>query len=300
MSIDCLFDRTITRLVNEIKKQALPTDFISTVYDYYWPVAQRIPLNDSVCLVGIQGSQGSGKSTFADFLKVLLETQLELSVVVMSIDDFYLSKQERVALSSSIHPLFKTRGVPSTHNTQLLQSVINCARQGKPFDVPVFDKSIDDCLPTSQWKTVNKPVDVIILEGWCVGLPAEPDEYLKQPVNELEADEDIDCLWRNIINNALKNEYQAIFKQLDYQIFLQAPSFKSVHGWRLLQEQKMIQRLNKQGRDSSGAQTPEQITRFISHYQRLTEHALRCMPSLVDCVLRLNNDHSFSSIHFSK
>jgi len=73
------------------------------------------------CLVS--GPQGSGKTTFTGFIKNQLEKQ-KLKVLVLSIDDFYLSKQERQKLSNKISPLLLTRGVPGTHNLDHLRNVV--------------------------------------------------------------------------------------------------------------------------------------------------------------------------------
>ena len=288
----------------EIEKQALPEGFIAAVLDYYLPLSQA--LNDraisheevnKTIFVGIQGSQGSGKSTVADFLKIILESEFNKPTLVMSIDDFYLTKAERKELSDDVHPLFLTRGVPGTHDIDLLNSVFKKAAEKTEFNVPMFDKSIDDRAPESQ--KISKGIDIVILEGWCVGLSAQDEGKVQIPVNSLEEQEDANLIWRSFVNSSLEYRYQPLFDQLDYQVFLQAPSFECVYDWRLLQETKMIERLTAQGLDASGAQTPKQIERFISHYQRLTQHALETMPAKSDCVLALNEDHSFRSIVFN-
>ena len=38
--------------------------------------------------------------------------------------------------------------------------------------IPKFDKSLDDRLPKNRWLKVKKP-DIIIFEGWCVGVKAQ-------------------------------------------------------------------------------------------------------------------------------
>jgi len=300
MTIESLSDKTLSLLNSEISKQKLPDYFLSTVIDFYWPVACQLNQASSKGskFVGIQGSQGSGKSTIADFLKILLESEFQKSTLVMSIDDFYLTKEQRKQLSIEMHPLLVTRGVPGTHDIGLLNSVFDHAKQSCEFSVPVFDKSIDDRASESEFQLIQSAVDILILEGWCVGLSAQTDEQIKTPINNLERDEDSSGIWRFMVNEALKQQYKPVFDRLDYQIFLQAPSFECVYDWRLLQEQKMVERLKRQGKDTSGALNKSQITRFISHYQRLTEHALNSMPARSNCVLSLNKDHSFTSINF--
>lgn len=70
------------------------------------------------CLVS--GPQGSGKTTFTDKIKKEL-IKKKLKVLVLSIDDFYLSKKDRTKISKKISPLFVTRGVPGTHNLEFLK-----------------------------------------------------------------------------------------------------------------------------------------------------------------------------------
>ena len=46
---------------------------------------------------------------------------------------------------------------------------------GKPVRLPRFDKALDD--RTTEWFPVEGPVDVILFEGWCLGVgPVEPDD----------------------------------------------------------------------------------------------------------------------------
>jgi len=297
-----LGDKTRERVLEAISAQALPAEFIHTVRDYYLPlstaVAQRTANNSArpASLVGIQGSQGSGKSTCAVFLKLLLEAEHDLKVVVASIDDFYLTKSARQGLAHSIHPLFETRGVPGTHDVAMMQTMLDDAEAGQAFTVPTFDKSIDDRAPEPQWRQIKHTVDIVLLEGWCVGIDPQDASELAVPVNTLEAQEDPDQVWRREVNRALSEEYRALFTRLDTLITLQAPSFDCVLGWRQLQEEKMISKLKSQGKSTALVQTPAQIERFISHYQRLTEHALLTMPVKADYVLRLNRDHQFTTL----
>ena len=60
----------------------------------------------------MNGAQGSGKSTLARFLQLYLEKLYGLSVVILSLDDLYLTRAERIALAEEVHPLLETRGVP--------------------------------------------------------------------------------------------------------------------------------------------------------------------------------------------
>jgi len=189
-------------LVNQaIIDQSLPAKFTDTVNLYYASLSQELykthcqnSASRGIKFFGIQGSQGSGKSTCASFLKLILETEYDLRVVVSSIDDFYLTREERQRLAKTVHPLFVTRGVPGTHDIQLLLDVFDAAKKEKGFTLPVFDKAKDDRADTGQFQVVSGGVDIVILEGWCVGIPAQNSEELNAPINELEKKEDPDAL----------------------------------------------------------------------------------------------------------
>ena len=69
----------------------------------------------------IAGSQGSGKSTLSVLIKKFFLKFYSKNVVILSIDDFYLSSFQRKRLARKFNTdLFETRGVPGTHNLKLL------------------------------------------------------------------------------------------------------------------------------------------------------------------------------------
>jgi D-glycerate 3-kinase len=292
-------DTTLPLVDAQIKAHRLPSDFINTVTDYYWPLCWQIrsEITTGKCnLVGIQGSQGSGKSTCASFVKTLLENEFKLKVLVASIDDFYLTQAEREVLAKSIHPLLRTRGAPGTHDLNMIDRMLNDAAGEEPFSVPSFSKALDERSAGTEWPAYQGPFDVVILEGWCVGIPPQKPQALLPPVNDLERLEDMSSEWRNFINNELSNSYRSLFKQFSCLISLQAPSFSCIYSWRLLQEQKLIEQLLESDSDTSATMSPAQITRFIAHYQRLTEHALEVLPALANIVLYLDKDHHFTKM----
>jgi len=245
-------------------------------------------------IIGIQGCQGSGKTTLCEFIKLYIEYAHDAKVEICSIDDFYLSKQERQTLSKTTHHLLATRGVPGTHDTSLILKTFEAFKNRRSQKVPVFKKQIDDRADPSEWQVWATEPDILIFEGWCVGIPAQAASALSTAINDLEKDEDSDGLWREHVNNALAKQYQEVFQYLDSMLVIQAPSFDCVYEWRLQQEQRMIEKMQQRQEDYSQAMTPAQIERFISHYQRLTEHGFRALPSIADATLYLNNDHSFA------
>ena len=290
-----------------IQEQGLPDSFNELVKNYYQPLAatmaRRFELRNSptkgTWMVGLQGTQGSGKSTCALFLKEILEQAFQLKTVVLSIDDFYLTRAERLTLSNDIHPLLKTRGVPGTHDLKLLQQTLeqlSALKSHEFFRIPRFDKAIDDRKPKADWDEIEGPVDIVILEGWCVGIDAQDESALERPINDLEAQEDQTGTWRNYVNNQLRGVYGDLYRQLEYLIVLQAPSFNCVHEWRLLQENKLRNKLQLVGNanDDQKLMTAEQIARFIAHYQRLTQQALSTLADKADWTMYLGFDHDIT------
>jgi len=250
---------------------------------------QRCPI------FGINGAQGSGKSTAAAFIAEELSTSFGLNAVVLSLDDFYLPRVVRQTLAADVHPLLATRGVPGTHEVALGIATLRRLRNGEQVAVPRFSKADDDQLPPQQWPVIEGPVDLVLFEGWCVGIPPQSLEELDTPVNELEAREDADGHWRRLVNAALGDAYAEWFAQLDALIFLRVPDFACVRHWRGQQERDTARLA---GAAAIGLQSSAQLERFIQHYERLSAHALRVLPGRADVLLRLGVDHSVIDIRF--
>jgi D-glycerate 3-kinase len=248
---------------------------------------------------GINGAQGSGKSTAAAFLKDELATTHGLRTVVVSLDDFYLPRAARQALAATQHPLFVTRGVPGTHDVELGIAVfekLGTLGQEEQLSLPRFSKAEDDRMPRSDWSLVEGSADVILFEGWCVGTRPQADVELDVAINELEATEDADGRWRRMVNDRLRTSYADWFARLDAQVFIAVPDFACVARWRWQQEQDTARAAA--GGSASHLQSRTQLGRFIQHYERLTRHALRTMPGQADAVLMLRDDHSVEEIRF--
>lgn len=237
-------------------------------------------------ILGICGSQGSGKSTLA---RGLIE-RLGVRAAALSLDDLYLGKAARAGLAREVHPLLATRGVPLTHDVALGCAILDGVKAGQPVRLPRFDKASDEPLPHAQWEAIDGPIDLLILEGWCVGAVAQAEADLAAPVNDLERAEDPDGIWRRAVNAALAGPYQALFARIDRLVLLAAPGFDVVRGWRTQQEADLRAMLAAQGRDAALAMTDAQIARFIQHYERITRAILQEMPDRADLTLRLGPD----------
>ena len=127
-------------------------------------------------------------------------------------------------------------------------------------------------------------------------MPAQDTAALAQAVNDLEHNQDADGRWRQFVNARLTDEYHQLFDRIDAQIVLLPPSFDCVFHWRLLQEEKLIAALKAEGKPLAKAMSPDDIKHFISHYQRLTEHAIQSMPERCDWLLTMAEDHSITAL----
>ena len=280
----------------------LPDGFRTTAEKHYLPFVRSLAdpqPSRKPLLLGINGAQGTGKSTLADFVQVAAKALHGWRCAVLSIDDFYLTRAERAALADSVHPLFATRGVPGTHDTRLLESTLDSLGQLGPDDelaLPRFDKSIDDRAPESDWPVVRGPLDLVILEGWCVGSTPQPPKELDEPANALERDEDPEAVWRTYANTRLATDYASLFTRLDRLLLLAAPSFEAVFRWRLEQEQKLATSSRGSG---SAVMSEEQVARFIRFYERVTRHNLESLREAADVVMELNEDHAVVTTNYN-
>ena len=289
-----------------LDRHQLPESFARTATEFFEPlclwVEQRLANRQGSvpCVLGINGAQGTGKSTLADFILEYLAVEHDRITVVLSIDDLYLTRVQRQALAQDVHPLLGTRGVPGTHDVELGLSIIGSLKnleQGQTLLVPRFDKSADDRFAESEWTQVNGPVDLIILEGWCVGSESVPDDELLLPINDLETSEDPNGIWRNYVNRQLQDVYPQLFESLDALVFMSAPDFDCILKWRMEQEEKLAASSNA---PETRVMTKTQIKRFIQHYERITRQNLKSLATRAEVVFKLGPDHQVVSTRYKE
>jgi len=275
-------------------------DKIGQLNNFYLPVCEKIyqdyKKNKKIKIIGLAGGQGAGKSTITQILKLILEIKYNLSVASFSIDDFYKTLNERTSLAKNVNKLFKTRGVPGTHDINLIQKIFISLtkKKFKPVLVPRFDKSKDDRFPKKYWQKVKQQPKIIIFEGWCVGARPQQNKNLLKPINILEKKHDLNLKWRLRVNIELKNTYKKIFSKINTLIFLKVPSFDCVYEWRLLQEKKL--KLTSKGKKTM---SPLQVREFIMYYERITMHMLNDLQNKAHVVLYLDKQHRFNKIKFN-
>jgi D-glycerate 3-kinase len=287
LSKEKIYKKSISSHIKILKKIYIPIAF--------W-INRKYKQKGNTLLLGLSASQGSGKTTAASILRIILKFFFKRDVCVISIDDFYKTLRDRKKMAEKKHPLFKTRGVPGTHDINLIKNFFISIRNKKfkKIKLPKFNKSIDDRFKKSHWYKINKKPEIVILEGWCVGAKAEKNATLKKPINFLEKYEDKDLIWRKFVNEKLQKEYKKVFSMIDHYVFMKVPNFKMVFKWRLLQEEK----LKKKSRYKKKTMTYNEIKRFIMFYQRITLKMIKDLSKSATVVMFLKKNHEINKVIF--
>ena len=234
----------------------------------------------------IAGSQGSGKSSLSKLIKLYLEKFCYKSVVIISMDDFYLSKSQRTQLSKNIHPLFLTRGVPGTHDLELMNKKIKqIFNKEFPIYLPIFDKVSDKRKRT--YKKVLK-ADVIVFEGWCAGAQPVNLNYLQKNFNNLEKHKDKNFIWRNSYNKYL-NEYQKLFSQFNFFIYFQFNQWDHVLNWKYKQELELRDKKKDLG-------LKKYLREFIQYYEKVSKWMHLKVPKYCNILIKLDAHQKIKSI----
>lgn len=280
----------------KLKELMLDENLMEDLERIYLPMANLIHtglnVEDKTQIIGVNGAQGAGKTTFSALLKVVLEIQYNMKVVNFSIDDFYLTRAEREKLAQEVHPLLITRGVPGTHDVHLCEEVLSSLCMASPKTetvIPRFNKAVDDRFPESQWDSFVGRPNVILFDGWFMGAVEQKETELLTPINDLERNEDPYCVWRRYVNSQLKDNYKSLFDKIDILVMLKVPSFDKVYEWRTLQENKL--KMKTEGQKNLRVMSDDELKRFISHYERLTRFMLKEMPSRADMLFNVSADH---------
>lgn len=236
-------------------------------------------------VVGLNGAQGSGKTTLASLIGLALDKFSGKKAAILSLDEFYLPKSARQDLARTVHPLCATRGVPGTHDCHLLLQVMSrllVADGASKTVIPRFSKLADDRVDPADWAVFEGRPDVILFEGWCVGLPADRLPPWRSPLNELEREADPNGDWWRWGVACLAAGYTALWKLLDLLVVIQLPDLDAVIASRLRQEETLQPGQGGAVRRMNAAE----VERFVQHFERYTRAMWDAMPSLADIVVR--------------
>lgn len=184
-------------------------------------------------VIGLQAPQGAGKTTLVTHLLRRLEAR-GVRAAGVSIDDFYLTRAEQLALAAGQpgNIYLEHRGYPGTHDIGLGARTLQALRQipvGVGVRVPVYDKSAHggrgDRAPEPDWRTVEGPLDVVVVEGWMLGFTAVPETALPDPAM--------------VPSNRALTRYAEWYAHIDQWIVLRAAEPEFVLDWRVEAEEKM-------------------------------------------------------------
>ena len=283
----------MSQIVEFIQKEALK--IYKNKYSKKYIKLKILPIINHIILSNkkkflIGGSQGIGKSSMIIIIKNTIEKFTKKRVLSLSLDDYYLSKNERKNLAKNVHELLLTRGVPGTHNIKrLIEDIKKFERNKYPIITPFFDKLTDSKLKKKN--KINKKCDLLILEGWCCGCNYIDNNYLYKNINFIEIKYDKDFKWRNFYNKKLKNDYKNLFNLFDEKIFLKAPSFKFVLEWRKKQE-----KLNSSLSAKAKKMNSEEIKIFIQHYEKITKWMMKTMPAYADILIKIDRNQKIKKV----
>ena len=185
-------------------------------------------------LFGISGLPGSGKTSFGQWIKAAAN-ELNWSVDVVSMDDFYLPSQE-LKRSMEGNPWLVPRALPGSHEIELMEATIEKWKRTGHLKAPKFDKSLQNGFgDRCGWNTSTPKI--LIIEGWFLGcalsngMSNSPESLYLQDDYLSPAEED----YRLIVQNSLK-EYLPIWKKFERIWHFKAIHFLSTRKWKTQQE----------------------------------------------------------------
>ena len=207
----------------------------------------------------------------------------------MAFPDLYLPYAGLVDLSTR-HPdnkLLAGRGLPGTHDLDLarstLNSVLECNRDKRPLELPIFDKSQNGGKGdrSSSTVSVETPIDVFILEGWSMGFqPLGRDLITRryQQASSSRETSDPDHLVPAFLSHSLQSllqvdEYLAAASKVLYPPFslliqIRPESYTYVYDWRRQQEHHMIA---ARGTGMSDEEVDAFVGRYMPGYELWSE-----------------------------
>lgn len=251
-----------------------------------WHIALKKAQKSSPIIQGILGLQGTGKTTLAIILRLILTT-LGYHTVTLSIDDLYKTYEERQQLQQEDSRLI-WRGPPGSHDVDLGTELLDNVREGKcPISIPRFDKSAlqgsgDRATP----EMIDQKIDILLFEGWFVGVEPIPESAFNSPPAPIITEADRQFA---LDNNRRLEAYLPLWHRLDGLILLSPVDYRLSQQWRKQAEQKMI----AQGKSGM---SEEEINQFVEYFWRSLHPELFITPLItrkrgVDVVIEIDANH---------
>lgn len=239
-------------------------------------------------LLGINGPPGTGKSTLAAMLAAVDEAghsghseRARAPIVVLSLDDYYLSREDRQRLAAKIHPGLAQRGVPGTHDlTRLFEDIdrLLAGHTGR-LTLPVFSKGRDEPRQRGRELVLDGRPARVILEGWFVGIPPLQDRSRSGSSGNETHD-----AFGGYVAKAHEVFHKDWSRRATALWTLTAPDFNTVVHWRWQQEQELpaSQRM---------LDSPAAVRQFLQPFEALVRYQLLEGAQWADLIVQLDKDH---------
>ncbi|KAG2766679.1 hypothetical protein PC116_g955 [Phytophthora cactorum] len=233
------------------------------VDDYYLPMfswttevveaAQKKQGDGKRCVcIGLSCPQGGGKTTASMYMQEALAL-MGKKCAVMSLDDVYWKYEQQVALAKAnpANPLLQYRGNPGTMDVPLLMDVVHeCKTSTGEIALPRYDKSQHngrgDRVPVSEWDRKQGPLDVLLIEGWCMGFQAIDDASPELSVHMKAVNKELRAL-------------DKFYEELDGLVVIKIDNLDWVYEWREQPEQ-LLREAKKP------AMTPDEVRDFVDRF----------------------------------
>ncbi|KAJ1724491.1 hypothetical protein LPJ53_001261 [Coemansia erecta] len=283
---------------NMARRVQLAGDFIMR------KLAQKRQTQGTPLVVGINGAQGSGKTTLVRGLVEFLSSR-RVATVGFSLDDLYLThaEQQQVALTHRDNPLLRFRGQPGTHDVALGRSTLLSLLANKgETKIPVYDKSLHggygDRVTSDLWPVAKAPVDVVLLEGWCLGFRTLDEAEFAQYLRDVKGDSPMFKYSRRYtdqnlsdINEGFRTLGAQLYDLIDAWVWMRVGDIDVVYRWRKEQEDEMA----AQGKPALDDQKLEDfVARFMPAYElamaKLDRYGFVASGKVQDSTLRLHLD----------
>jgi D-glycerate 3-kinase len=242
---------------------------------------------------GILGGQGTGKTTLAHILGLILDS-FDCRSVQFSLDDLYKSYIERQQLQQA-DPRLIWRGPPGTHDVAIGIELLDKLRQAHrrlPVIVPRFDKSAIGGLGDKAAPEVIDGVDVVIFEGWCVGVRPIDPRVFDNPPEPIVTERD--RTFARDMNDRLF-DYVPLWHRLDRLLILHPVDYRLSQQWRKDAEHQMI----AQGKPGMSDADIEQFVAYFwqALHPELFITPLTKNPLLTDLVVEIQRDRTLGRIY---
>ncbi|MGB3514176.1 MAG: glycerate kinase [Microcoleaceae cyanobacterium] len=288
-------------VISDYDKLALAdNNTLETLWKLWLPLAIKLAKEckqlNSPLIYGILGSQGTGKTTLAKILILILD-KLGYNTISISIDDIYKTYAERELLKKQ-DSRFIWRGPPGTHDISLGLEVLDKLHQSfnensdNLISIPRFNKSLfNGAGDRSEWESVSN-VDIILFEGWFVGVRPIDDTVFDNPPLPIITEADRE--FASDMNKKLQ-DYLPLWEKLDKLMVLYPTDYRFSKQWRLQAEKQMLA-------SGKSGMSDDKIEQFVEYFWKALHPELFIKPLIknpefVDLVIEINADHSVEKIY---